>query len=74
MKISSIIGFLSFFLALSACQKLPMPKNLTYDEYPVYDGDDLGLRYSAEKSVFKVWAPSASDLKIKIYDKVKHLE
>lgn len=50
------------------CQKMPMKKDLPYDLYPVYEGDDLGLRYSSVASTFKVWAPSASELKLKLFE------
>lgn len=33
-----------------------------------YNGNDLGLTYSAEKSIFKVFAPTALDLKLNVYD------
>ena len=32
-----------------------------------YLGDDLGAVYSKEKTVFKVWSPSASAVELKIY-------
>jgi pullulanase len=33
-----------------------------------YGGDDLGLRYSPERSVFKVWAPTAKTVSVALYD------
>lgn len=41
----------------------------TFGDYPVYEGTDLGLSYSREKSTFKVWAPAAEAMQIKIYEK-----
>ncbi|MBW6477854.1 MAG: type I pullulanase [Bacteroidales bacterium] len=38
------------------------------DGYPVYHGDDLGVYYSPEKTTFRVWAPSAEAITVKIYD------
>ncbi len=38
------------------------------DNYPSYDGDDLGLTYSKRKSQFKVWSPAATDVTLHIYD------
>jgi pullulanase len=32
-----------------------------------YDGDDLGLTYSKQQSVFKVWAPTADKMMLNIY-------
>ena len=33
-----------------------------------YDGDDLGLTYAPAGSTFKVWAPTATDVRLAIYD------
>ncbi len=38
-----------------------------YINYPAYSGNDLGLTYTAVASTFKVWAPSASQLRLKLY-------
>ncbi len=38
-----------------------------YIDYPSYSGADLGLTYGATASTFKVWAPSASQLRLKLY-------
>ena len=40
----------------------------SFDEYPVYSGSDLGVRYTPERSVCKLWAPSASAVKLHLYD------
>ncbi len=62
----SVLTFPIFFLfmaMLSAQFKVG-----EYDKYPVYEGNDLGLTYSPEKSIFKIWAPTASKSKIFIYN------
>ncbi|HKM02555.1 MAG TPA: type I pullulanase, partial [Bacilli bacterium] len=33
-----------------------------------YDGDDLGVTYTAQRSTFKAWAPTTSVLKLRLYD------
>jgi len=33
-----------------------------------YDGDDLGLVYGAKESSFKVWAPTAAEMYLALYD------
>ena len=33
-----------------------------------YDGNDLGLTYSAEQSGFKVWSPAAAAVSVALYD------
>ena len=30
-----------------------------YNHYPVYNGRDLGVKYSPVKTSFKVWAPES---------------
>jgi len=35
--------------------------------YPVYSGNDLGLIYTAQASTFKIWAPTASAVRINFY-------
>ena len=44
------------------------PKYATYDDYPVYEGTDLELTFSPQSSKFRVWAPTASEVKILLYD------
>lgn len=39
----------------------------SFDNYPVYSGNDLGLTYSPSKSVFKIWAPVATQAKLYLY-------
>ena len=36
---------------------------------PVYNGTDLGVIYSPSKTTFKVWAPEASGVKLRLYNK-----
>ncbi|MDR3652676.1 MAG: type I pullulanase [Paludibacter sp.] len=51
---------------LCACSSTP--HYATYDDYPVYDGNDLELTYSPQASSFRVWAPTASEVKLLLYD------
>ncbi|HEY6914650.1 MAG TPA: type I pullulanase, partial [Paludibacter sp.] len=59
-----------FMLVISAlfcgCNKTPQYK--TFDEYPVYEGSDLELIYSPQSCKFRVWAPTASGVKLLLYD------
>ena len=36
-------------------------------DYPVYKGKDLGVNYTASKTTFKVWAPKATSVKLRLY-------
>ncbi|MEL6864521.1 MAG: type I pullulanase [Bacteroidota bacterium] len=60
----TLLVLLSF---LFACQQ-PMPTYSSYDDYPVYKGEDLGLVYSPQQSIFKIWSPAASEVKIRLYE------
>jgi len=39
-----------------------------FANYPAYTGNDLGVSYSPKATVFKVWAPMASTVKLRLYD------
>lgn len=38
-----------------------------FDKYPVYSGNDLGLTYSLQRSIFRIWAPAAIQASLHIY-------
>ena len=44
------------------------PHYATFNDYPVYEGSDLELTYTPQTSKFRVWAPTASEVKILLYD------
>lgn len=55
---------------LVACQnEIVVPTYDAYDDYPVYQGTDLGLSYGRTASTFKVWAPAAEAVRLHFYDK-----
>jgi len=64
MKIHSYLMMLTMLL-LCSCNGTP--KYETYDDYPVYDGSDLELTYTPKSSKFRVWAPTASEVKLLLY-------
>lgn len=39
----------------------------SYENYPVYNGNDLGLTYDPTYSQFKVWSPTAEKVTIQFY-------
>lgn len=41
---------------------------LSFDNYPVYTGNDEGLSYSSESSSFVIWSPIAEEVRIHLYD------
>ena len=66
MKSSSFILTLLFFTMLSS-SGIAQQTNV-YNDYPVYTGRDLGVKYSPLKTTFKVWAPKASAVTLRLYD------
>lgn len=42
-------------------------QNNEFDKYPVYKGNDLGVSYSPQATNFKVWAPKATEVKLRLY-------
>jgi len=60
-----LLGFIS--ITFQNCTQMPPTYN-SYDEYPIYQGDDLGLTYSSKRSVFKIWSPAAESVVVKIYE------
>ncbi|GGE77605.1 type I pullulanase [Priestia taiwanensis] len=44
-----------------------------FDGMYAYDGK-LGATYSEEKTVFRLWAPTASHVKLRIYEQMKYVE
>ncbi|WP_068504859.1 type I pullulanase [Paenibacillus kribbensis] len=43
-------------------------KQLEHTTYPTYEGYDLGLTYTSAGSLFKVWAPTAQQVHVALYD------
>jgi len=39
-----------------------------FDEVFYYDGDDLGVTYTPEQTTFRLWAPTASEASVMIYN------
>lgn len=45
---------------------LPDPKD--YDAYPVYEGNDLGVSYTPDRTTIKVWSPAVKMVELRLYD------
>lgn len=39
----------------------------TYEEYPIYKGNDLELTYTPKRSTFKVWSPAVDAVKLLLF-------
>ncbi|MEM8909356.1 MAG: type I pullulanase, partial [Bacteroidota bacterium] len=66
MKPSLITFYSLIFMActIMSCQQTPP---MTYDEYPVYEGNDLGLTYTPESATLKVWSPAVEAMRVHLY-------
>jgi len=62
------IRLLSMFILLSACT-MERPPHEKWKDYPVYQGDNLGVQYSPEQTNIRIWSPPASEVLFHIYDK-----
>jgi pullulanase len=64
MRITSIS---TLVIAIMLTSFKPAQRPDPYADYPVYTGIDLGVNYSPQKTVFKVWAPKANEVKLRLY-------
>ncbi|MGI9543149.1 MAG: alpha-amylase family glycosyl hydrolase, partial [Cyclobacteriaceae bacterium] len=60
------LKFLPIWLLLG-CDTAPIIYE-SFDDYPLYSGNDLGLIYSPQRSVFRLWAPNAEAVILRIYN------
>ena len=72
MKIHSynqVVSFILFFffMMLTSCET-PAPIYTSLEDYPVYEGSDLGLTYSPQVSQFKIWSPAAEAVDFRVYE------
>jgi len=71
MKKYSLLQISLFFMLIisTSCSQQPKIDAKDYDKFPVYSGNDLGITYTPESSKFRIWAPTAENAKILLYDK-----
>ncbi len=41
--------------------------HIDFSTYPHYEGDDLGVVWSPEKTIVKIWAPTAHIVELRLY-------
>jgi len=58
--ISGSLFLLLFFIQTVAAQMNP-------DQFPVYNGTDLGVTYTAKSAYFRIWAPTATAVRMQLY-------
>ena len=76
MRLPNYYLFLLFAISITACMNdasnssSPTQQDLlAYEDYPVYEGSDLGLSYSPSAAHFRLWAPSAGAVRLQLYEK-----
>ncbi|WP_252936074.1 type I pullulanase [Roseivirga pacifica] len=62
----TILGLTLLFMAM-ACNTTPTYETL--EDYPIYDGNDLGMTYTPASTQLKIWSPAAQSVKVKLYEK-----
>jgi pullulanase len=68
MKHSTFYTLILLIMTMACQEDYKAPLYDSYDDYPVYDGADLGLTYSKDQSTFRLWAPSADEVSLHFYD------
>lgn len=55
-------------LTILACN--PMKKNIdnSFDDFPIWKGEWFEMKYSPEQTHFQLWAPTAQEVRVLIYD------
>lgn len=67
-RMNKILFFGSLLLILLSGCRNNKPVYLSYDNYPLYVGEDLGLTFGDNETRFTVWAPTADGVELLIYD------
>ncbi len=67
-RYSPFLLFGVLLILFNACDKEMKTIYNSFEDYPVYDGGDLGLTYTAQKSQFKIWAPTATEVILNLYE------
>lgn len=62
-----IYALFILLFAMSSCTNKPQKYN-SFNEYPVYEGNDLEYTYTPELTTFKLWSPEAEQVRVNIYD------
>ncbi len=68
MKNILLIFILTLFFSCEFEDQVMESRYKSFDDYPIYNGDDLGCNFSPEKTTFKFWSPSATAARLLIYD------
>lgn len=53
---------------ISCSEKQTQVEYASFDEYPIYEDNDLGVSVNEASAKAKIWSPAAESVKIRIYD------
>lgn len=67
-RLSTLFFLLTMVLVVLNVSCNRAPQYGSFNDYPVYDGNDLELTYTPRASTFRVWAPTASEVKLLLYE------
>ncbi len=67
MKIPYLLTLL-LLLTMLACKDQTKTTYQSFDDYPAYVDENLWVVYSSESTTFKVWSPTASAVKLNLYE------
>ena len=67
MKVSSLGVLLLGSLLLVNCNPAKMEYE-SFDTFPVYEGNDLGVTYAKHGTTFKLWSPEAEAVQVHLYN------
>ena len=67
MKITRILMLFPLIIMFSGCFKKDV-EQMALEDYPTYDGTDLGLSKVGDRWTFKVWSPVADKMLLKMYN------
>jgi len=68
LKFSSLITVIVLTTVLTSCSEHKTKEIKSFNDYPIYQGNDLGVNYSSDLTVFKLWSPIASEVKLYLYN------
>ncbi len=68
-RINNFLGYtVIFFMLTMGCKQGAQKAPGNFDKYPVYTGADLEINWTPQQCNFRVWSPSADEVKVLIYD------
>lgn len=66
MKVKHLIVL--SMLAAMGCNSAHEKTYTSFDDYPVYEGEWEKMNYSPEATWFSLWAPTATEVKVLLYE------